>query len=721
MLIDEDTNIHSSEQLDYLSVRDCQKIFNIYLLYSTRPKGANQSYYVRIDSYKKETLEYYSSTIYPIQYSFLPVHRLSLRVDVTIPKDTIKPKLCPLNCLHGQCRKFSNFDKYFCQCFDGYSGILCQTRNKCDCSSDSKCIGIVNNRSVCICPLDKFGPRCYMKKTSCATISCPHTGRCIPGNETFSSKEYFCLCSQSYLHPTCKGYERRIEFSFAPTVSIPQAIFINFFYMVTQENFIDGVLNLDPISTTMIAKIKPSETSAFVYYGGEFSLIFVEFHQQYYFALLQHNYISNINISTKIIPEHRCLLMKDLLPDHIQNLSRWHRAKYYHIPCKKNPNLTCFYDNDYFMCLCDKERFSNCFKYNYRPKYDCFGYNYCENDGQCYHDNNSCPTSSSCFCKECYFGSQCQFTTFTRQSITVKVATAITIIMFIIAIINGVLCIITFQTKKSLAIGTGVYLIAQSITSILTMTLFALKFLFLILSQTSRIKNYYFLLSTCICTDMFLKAFLAIGDWLNACVSIQRTLTVQFGAKFDKVTSKKVAKKVIFGLYLFILASFIHDPFHRHLLDDIEEQRTWCITRYSSSMTKYVSFMNIFHFIVPFSINLISTILMIISIARNKSKCRQKQTYKKHLQEQFHQHKHLLFSSLVLFLIGMPRLIISLASKCMQSTRNPWLYLTGYFISFIPPLLVMIIFVLPSEFYRKEFKEAAVRIQKTFKRRLCRE
>jgi hypothetical protein len=393
------------------------------------------------------------------------------------------------------------------------------------------------------------------------------------------------------------------------------------------------------------------------------------------------------------------------------------------------------------MCLCDKERFSNCFKYNYRPKYDCFGYNYCENDGQCYHDNNTCPTSSACFCKECYFGSQCQFTTtqfglslddifgyniwpnvpFTRQSITVKVATAITIIMFIIAIINGVLCIITFQTKKSFAIGTGVYLIAQSITSILTMTLFALKFLFLILSQTSRIKNYYFLLSTCICTDMFLKAFLAIGDWLNACVSIERTLTVQLGVKFDKVTSKKVAKKVIFGLYLFILASFIHDPFHRHLLEDIEEQRTWCITRYSSSMTKYVSFMNIFHFIVPFSINLISIILMIISIARNKSKSHQKQPYKKHLQEQFHQHKHRLFSSLILFLIGMPRLIISLVSKCMQSARNPWLYLSGYFISFIPPLLVMIIFVLPSEFYRKEFKEATVRIQKTFTRRFRRE
>ena len=49
---------------------------------------------------------------------------------------------------------------------------------------------------------------------------------------------------------------------------------------------------------------------------------------------------------------------------------------------------------------------------------------------------------------------------------------------------------------------------------------------------------------------------------------------------------------------IFELASFIHDPFHRQLLKDTEEQRTWCVVRYSSSIRRYASFINIFHFIV---------------------------------------------------------------------------------------------------------------------------
>ena len=113
MLVDENTNIHSSEQLDYLSVRDCRKKFNMYLLYLSRPKNVNQTYYLRIDTYSKEKMEYYVTMFYPIQFSFLPVHRLSIQIDVPIREVVIKSKACPLKCLHGQCRQFSNVDKYW--------------------------------------------------------------------------------------------------------------------------------------------------------------------------------------------------------------------------------------------------------------------------------------------------------------------------------------------------------------------------------------------------------------------------------------------------------------------------------------------------------------------------------------------------------------------------------------------------------------------------------
>jgi hypothetical protein len=144
-------------------------------------------------------------------------------------------------------------------------------------------------------------------------------------------------------------------------------------------------------------------------------------------------------------------------------------------------------------------------------------------------------------------------------------------------------------------------------------------------------------------------------------------------------------------VYLFTLTSYIPDPIHRHLLEDNEEQRKWCIVSYSSSMKSLVLFINIVHFILPLGLNLISVLLIIILIARQKLKVSRRQTYKDYLWKQFQQHKHRLFSSFMLIIIAMPRLIISFISDCMKSARNPWLYLGGYFVSFIPPLLLFIL------------------------------
>ncbi|CAF4276900.1 unnamed protein product [Rotaria sp. Silwood2] len=523
-----------------------------------------------------------------------------------------------------------------------------------DCSLDSICIGVVSNRSICVCPLDKFGPRCYLMRTICDSHLCSNNSRCIPHDEKNSGMEYYCLCSQGYMGSRCENLETKIEFHFAKRVSIPQTIFFHFVYFPPESNQLST--RSDPIQVTTMSKLKFDESSTIVYYGGAFHLVFVEFHQQYYLALLQYNFTSVINTSTSIIPEHRCLSIKDLFTDDVRNLPRWHRAKKYHIPCQKHSKLVCFYDKDYFMCLCDIDRYPNCFKFDYSSIYRCLGYNYCENNGQCFQDNNTCPTSLACLCKECYYGSRCQFTTtgfglslddvlgyniwpnvsFLRQPTVVKITTAFTVLMFVIAIINGILSIITFQTKRSLEIGSGLYLLTSSITSLITMTLFTVKYFLLIFSQMSIITNYSFLLSHCVCIDMLLKAFSAIGEWLNACVSIERALTIRLGVKFNKVRSRKAAKRVIFGLYLFILTSFLHDPLSRRLLEDSEEQRTWCVVRYSSPVRLYASIINFFHFLLPLCINFFSILLMIVLIARRKSKTTQAQTHRNHLWEQFH-------------------------------------------------------------------------------------
>jgi hypothetical protein len=194
-----------------------------------------------------------------------------------------------------------------------------------------------------------------------------------------------------------------------------------------------------------------------------------------------------------------------------------------------------------------------------------------------------------------------------------------------------------------------------------------------------------------------------MGDWFSACVAIERMIVVIKGINFNQARSKRNARWVMIVVVLCILLSLVHDPIHRQLVYDEEEQRTWCVVRYSSAMKIFDSTMHIFHFFVPFSINLISALVIVVRVARTHSTARKQNTYRQYLYNEFHQQKHLIITPIILVLLSIPRLVISLSSGCMKSIRDPWLFLMGYFISFMPSLLTFVVFVWPSESYKKEF------------------
>jgi len=70
LLIDDSNEriIHSYEQFTYLSIRDCKIKFNVYLIYSTRPKNSTKHYAIHIDIYEKVSLNYRASLLLPIAY-----------------------------------------------------------------------------------------------------------------------------------------------------------------------------------------------------------------------------------------------------------------------------------------------------------------------------------------------------------------------------------------------------------------------------------------------------------------------------------------------------------------------------------------------------------------------------------------------------------------------------------------------------------------------------
>jgi hypothetical protein len=165
----------------------------------------------------------------------------------------------------------------------------------------------------------------------------------------------------------------------------------------------------------------------------------------------------------------------------------------------------------------------------------------------------------------------------------------------------------------------------------------------------------------------------------------------------------------------------IHDPIYRKLFvedDNVDdEKRLWCIVQYPLGIRIINLIINIFHFIVPFIINVMSALTIIIMSTRQQAAIKKKKKYQEILKEQIHQRKNLLIGSSVLAILAIPRLIISFASGCMKSTSDSWLFLLGYFISLIPPLLTFILFVLPSSTYKNAFRKAMSRYRKLINRR----
>lgn len=325
----------------------------------------------------------------------------------------------------------------------------------------------------------------------------------------------------------------------------------------------------------------------------------------------------------------------------------------------------------------------------------------------------------------------------TRQSFTVKAGLTVTVVMLVAGVISSILSFLTFQNKELQKTGCGIYLLVSSVTSFITITIFAIKFLFVLFTKMNDSTNFTSLKVGCISIEFLLKIFVHVGAWFNACVAAERTITVYKGINFDQNKSRQIARWILIILPIFVTITFIHEPLHRHVFQYQTERydfmkyndknkssqlkigvnqtviyttelHTLCTTSYSVVVQNCNTIILFFHLIAPFTINLLSALYIIFGTARQKSITRKAQKYKENALEQLKEHKQLLISSIILLILSLPSLIISLISGCVDVSNNRWLYLSAYFISFTPSMLVFVVFVLPSGLYKRKLKEILV-------------
>ncbi|CAF4988228.1 unnamed protein product [Rotaria sp. Silwood1] len=102
------------------------------------------------------------------------------------------------------------------------------------------------------------------------------------------------------------------------------------------------------------------------------------------------------------------------------------------------------------------------------------------------------------------------------------------------------------------------------------------------------------------------------------------------------------------------------------------------------------------------------SVILITAKSRQKSNLQTNQSFLTLLKEQIRQHKNLFTAPILLIILALPRLILLFVAKCMKSTNDTWLLLIGYFISFIPPMLTFIVFILPSKFDKQQLHKSLV-------------
>ena len=496
-------------------------------------------------------------------------------------------------------------------------------------------------------PVDRFGRRCLLRRTICQADSnhtCFNGAQCIPidGDEIYS-KTFTCICRKGFTGERCELVDKPISLSFHRDINLGQSILLH---------FIRAFDHAPPENGSAYKLIPASQRVVTVFWAHPFHIALAELvRKHYYVVAIQAQNSSSTPIARVITPSDRCPYISELLNDTVAQLHLLRRIKLYHLTCQKySSSFSCFYDDNHF-CLCTNfgtQRVANCFEFDYRRKFDCFGHSQCENGARCLQDSLTCPKTSICACQTCFYGTRCQFsssssglsldailgyhiqpnTNVRRQPSIVQVSIVLTVIITVVSLVNGILCLITFKNEKPRETGCGYYLLGSSITTLLTTLIFLSKFLILITAQMTPIRNRLFLQIQCLTIDFLLRVNLSMDQWLGACVAMDRARTASKGASINKKKSIKLAKYLIIFLLLLIISTNIHDPIHRKLIDEDDDDgatRLWCIVRYSSNMHVFNSIIHTFHFLAPFAINLISTVIILSITTRKRKSVRKNQ------------------------------------------------------------------------------------------------
>jgi hypothetical protein len=290
--------------------------------------------------------------------------------------------------------------------------------------------------------------------------------------------------------------------------------------------------------------------------------------------------------------------------------------------------------------------------------------------------------------------------------------------------VNNILCYVTLNRPKPLSVGIGHYLRTVSIINQLTLFMLLLKLLHLILSIKGYIVHHLTNLILCKVLSYLLACTSRMSYWLMSMVAIERVYVTWY-ITGTWLKSPRIAKRIIATVIIGILTFDVHELIYYQSIEDPKsldmKNSTLCVTSYPFRVATYNQVNIILNYILPFLINLLSTITLIILIIRQRaatltneqdhshSSANTKSTFRTYV-DLLMKKKELILAPLLTMLpqlFSSPQFILSFSLAC-QDFKVDWqryLPIISYLIMYLPQVLSYVLYISPSTFYKNEFHE----------------